>query len=182
MTSGVLGIIGCPMLEDNLIHCLRNDSEEKDIAEHMTPEMMEMIGIEPGQDGYMRWLLSLGHCEHMLKLDNGIGKRGLRREPREAGREDPPGHHGRGTRMGQRPAHRGPLRQMQAPPRREHRVRQPIGPICRRFSGPRRNRAHSLGSETLISHPSSTFRYPSMVSSALALHPSPPSRRMAVSS
>lgn len=77
MTSGVLGIIGCPMLEDNLIHCLRNDPEEKDIAEHMTPEMMEMIGIEPGQDGYMRWLLSLGHCEHMLKLDNGIGNEGF---------------------------------------------------------------------------------------------------------
>ena len=77
MTSGVLGIIGCPMLEDNLIHCLRNDPEEKDIAEHMTPEMMEMIGIEPGQDGYMRWLLSLGYCEHMLKLDNGIGNEGF---------------------------------------------------------------------------------------------------------
>lgn len=77
MTSGVLGIIGCPMLEDNLIHCLRDDSEEEDITEHMTPEMMEMLGIEPGQDGYMRWLLSLGHYEHMLKLDNGIGNEGF---------------------------------------------------------------------------------------------------------
>ncbi len=182
MTSGVLGIIGCPMLEDNLIHCLRNDPEEKDIAEHMTPEMMEMIGIEPGQDGYMRWLLSLGHCEHMLKLDNGIGKRGLRREPREADREDPPGHQGRGARMGKPPAHHGPLRQMQVPPRRGSRIRKLMGPLCHRFPGPQRNPAHSLGSDDLISHPSSAFRYPSMVSSALASHPSPPSRRMAVSS
>ena len=39
--------------------------------------MMEMLGIEPGQDGYMRWLLSLGHCEHMLKLDNSIGNEGF---------------------------------------------------------------------------------------------------------
>lgn len=77
MTSGMLGIIGCPMLEDNLIHRLRDDPEEKDISEHMTLEMMEMLGIEPGQDGYMRWLLSLGHCEHMLKLDNGIGNEGF---------------------------------------------------------------------------------------------------------
>ena len=32
MTSGVLGIIGCPMLEDNLVYCLRKDPEPRDIA------------------------------------------------------------------------------------------------------------------------------------------------------
>lgn len=32
MTEGVLGIIGCPMLEDNLIYCLRDDPDAKDIA------------------------------------------------------------------------------------------------------------------------------------------------------
>ena len=32
MTEGVLGIIGCPMLEDNLVWSLRGDSDEKDIA------------------------------------------------------------------------------------------------------------------------------------------------------
>lgn len=182
MTSGVLGIIGCPMLEDNLIHRLRDDPEEKDISEHMTLEMMEMLGIEPGQDGYMRWLLSLGHCEHMLKLDNGIGNEGFDENLAKAGREDAPVHQGRGARKGQRPAHRGPLRQMQVPPRRGSWIRKLMGPLCHRFPGPQRNPAHSLGSETLISHPSSTFRYPSMASSALASHPSPPSRRMAVSS
>lgn len=50
-----------------------NNKEYREMSEHLTPEMAEILGIEPGQDGYMRWLLSLGHYEHMLKLDNGIG-------------------------------------------------------------------------------------------------------------
>ncbi len=32
VTTGVLGIIGCPMLGDNLIWCLRGDSDAKDVA------------------------------------------------------------------------------------------------------------------------------------------------------
>ena len=41
----------------------------------LTPEMREVLGIEPGRDGYMRWLFSLGGYEHILKLDTGIGDR-----------------------------------------------------------------------------------------------------------
>lgn len=52
---------------------LANNRESVEATKNLTPEMMEILGIEPGQDGYMRWLLKLGHYEHMLKLDNGIG-------------------------------------------------------------------------------------------------------------
>ena len=38
-------------------------------------EMREALGIEPGRDGYMRWLLQLGGYENILKLDTGIGDR-----------------------------------------------------------------------------------------------------------
>ena len=31
MTRGVLTVIGCPILEDELIYCLRRDTEDKDI-------------------------------------------------------------------------------------------------------------------------------------------------------
>ncbi|MBR7006550.1 MAG: DUF1638 domain-containing protein [Candidatus Methanomethylophilaceae archaeon] len=41
----------------------------------ITPDMRESLGIEPGHDGYMRWLLSLGGYEHLLRLDTGIGDR-----------------------------------------------------------------------------------------------------------
>jgi len=41
----------------------------------LTDEMREALGIEPGRDGYMRWLLSLGGYEYILKLDTGIGER-----------------------------------------------------------------------------------------------------------
>lgn len=40
--------------------------------ECITDDMREVLGIEPGRDGYMRWLLSLGHYEYILKLDTGI--------------------------------------------------------------------------------------------------------------
>ena len=52
---------------------MANNRESVEATKNLTPEMMEILGIEPGQDGYMRWLLKLGHYEHMLKLDNGIG-------------------------------------------------------------------------------------------------------------
>ena len=50
-----------------------NNKEAEAIAENLTPDMMEVLGIEPGQDGYMRWLLSLGDYKYLLRLDNGIG-------------------------------------------------------------------------------------------------------------
>ena len=61
------------MVANNDAFLRANNKEAEESMKHMTPEMMEILGIEPGQDGYMRWLLSLGHYQHMLKLDNGIG-------------------------------------------------------------------------------------------------------------
>ena len=37
--------------------------------------MREVLGIGPGRDGYMQWLLSLGGYEYILKIDTGIGDR-----------------------------------------------------------------------------------------------------------
>lgn len=52
---------------------LANNRESVEATRRLTPDMMEALGIEPGEDGYMRWLLSLGNYRHLLKLDNGIG-------------------------------------------------------------------------------------------------------------
>ena len=38
----------------------------------LTDEMREELGIEPGRDGYMRWLFRIGGYEYILKLDNGL--------------------------------------------------------------------------------------------------------------
>lgn len=52
---------------------MANNKDTVEATRRLTPDMMEALGIEPGPDGYMRWLLSLGNYKHMLKLDNGIG-------------------------------------------------------------------------------------------------------------
>lgn len=39
----------------------------------LTDEMRESLGIEPGRDGYMRWLLQQGGYEYVLKIDTGLG-------------------------------------------------------------------------------------------------------------
>ena len=75
------------MVANNDAFQMANNREYEDMMSHMTPEMMEVLGIEPGQDGYMRWLLSLGHYQHMLKLDNGIGDVGHYDEDLEKLRE-----------------------------------------------------------------------------------------------
>ena len=41
----------------------------------ITDDMREVLGIGPGRDGYMQWLLSLGGYEYILKIDTGIGDR-----------------------------------------------------------------------------------------------------------
>ena len=52
------------------------DAANSDATEEsITPDMREALGIEPGHDGYMRWLLSLGGYQHLLKIDTGIGDR-----------------------------------------------------------------------------------------------------------
>lgn len=63
-----------PSMATNYDEFMRaNHKEEENALKNLTPDMMEVLGIEPGENGYMRWLLKLGHYEHMLKLDNGIG-------------------------------------------------------------------------------------------------------------
>lgn len=38
----------------------------------LTDEMREELGIEPGRDGYMRWLFRIGGYEYILKLDTHL--------------------------------------------------------------------------------------------------------------
>lgn len=41
--------------------------------EALTDEIREALGIEPGRDGYMRWLFKLGDYQYLLKINTGIG-------------------------------------------------------------------------------------------------------------
>lgn len=43
--------------------------------ESLTDEVREVLGIEPGRDGYLRWLLQLGGYEYILKIDTGLGSK-----------------------------------------------------------------------------------------------------------
>ena len=52
------------------------DADSADSAateESLTDEMREVLGIEKGRDGYLRWLLSLGGYQNILKIDTGLG-------------------------------------------------------------------------------------------------------------
>ncbi len=40
--------------------------------ESLTDDMREALGIEPGRDGYLRWLLSLGGYQNIFKIDTGL--------------------------------------------------------------------------------------------------------------
>ncbi len=52
-----------------------DQAETTATMESITDEMREELGIEPGRDGYMRWLLGLGGYQYILKIDTGIGDR-----------------------------------------------------------------------------------------------------------
>ena len=39
----------------------------------MTDEIREQLGIEPGKDGYLRWLLRMGDYKNILKIETGLG-------------------------------------------------------------------------------------------------------------
>ncbi|MBQ9690259.1 MAG: DUF1638 domain-containing protein [Candidatus Methanomethylophilaceae archaeon] len=63
-----------PAMATNYDEFMEADQAESAATEaSLTPEMREVLGIEPGRDGYMRWLLSLGGYEYILKLDTGLG-------------------------------------------------------------------------------------------------------------
>ncbi len=65
-----------PAMATNYDEFMEADQAESDATEaSLTDEMREVLGIEPGRDGYMRWLLNLGGYEYILKLDTGIGDR-----------------------------------------------------------------------------------------------------------
>ena len=53
------------------------DADQADsaaIEESLTDEMREQLGIEPGRDGYLRWLLRMGDYKNILKIDTGLGE------------------------------------------------------------------------------------------------------------
>lgn len=52
-----------------------DQADQAATEESLTDEVREVLGIEPGKDGYLRWLLSLGGYEYVLKIDTGIGDR-----------------------------------------------------------------------------------------------------------
>jgi len=65
-----------PAMATNYDEFMEADQAESAATEaSLTDEMREALGIAPGRDGYMRWLLSLGGYEHILKIDTGIGDR-----------------------------------------------------------------------------------------------------------
>ncbi|MBR4244615.1 MAG: DUF1638 domain-containing protein [Candidatus Methanomethylophilaceae archaeon] len=65
-----------PAMATNFDDFMEADQAESAATEaSLTPEMREVLGIEPGRDGYLRWLLQLGNYEYILKLDTGIGDR-----------------------------------------------------------------------------------------------------------
>ena len=52
------------------------DADQADTAaieQSLTDEMREQLGIEPGRDGYLRWLLRMGDYKNILKIDTGLG-------------------------------------------------------------------------------------------------------------
>ncbi len=52
------------------------DADQADsaaIEQSLTDEMREQLGIEPGRDGYLRWLLRMGDYKYILKIDTGLG-------------------------------------------------------------------------------------------------------------
>lgn len=54
---------------------LADQADAAATAESLTDEMREVLGIEPGRDGYIKWLFQLGGYEYVLKIDTGIGDR-----------------------------------------------------------------------------------------------------------
>ncbi len=65
-----------PAMATNYDEFMEADQAEAAATEaSLTDEMREVLGIEPGREGYMRWLLSLGGYEYILKIDTGIGDR-----------------------------------------------------------------------------------------------------------
>ncbi|MBO4569159.1 MAG: DUF1638 domain-containing protein [Candidatus Methanomethylophilaceae archaeon] len=66
-----------PAMATNFDDFMDADSADSAATEaSLTDEMREVLGIEPGRDGYLRWLLSLGGYQNILRIDTGLGDRG----------------------------------------------------------------------------------------------------------
>ena len=50
-----------------------DQAETSSVQASLTDEMREQLGIEPGRDGYLRWLLRMGDYKNILKIDTGLG-------------------------------------------------------------------------------------------------------------
>ena len=65
-----------PAMANNYEDFMMADQADSAAAiESLDDEARETLGIEPGRDGYIRWLFRLGGYEYILKLDTGIGER-----------------------------------------------------------------------------------------------------------
>ena len=63
-----------PAMATNFDEFMEADSAGSSMPmESLTDDMREALGIEPGRDGYLRWLLGLGGYEYILRLDTGLG-------------------------------------------------------------------------------------------------------------
>ncbi len=63
-----------PAMATNFDDFMNADSADSVATEEsLTDEMREALGIEEGRDGYLRWLLSLGGYQNILKIDTGLG-------------------------------------------------------------------------------------------------------------
>ncbi len=71
-----------PAMATNYDDFMEADQAESNAVQAcITDDMREVLGIEPGKDGYMRWLLAQGNYEYILKIDTGLGDReGFERE------------------------------------------------------------------------------------------------------
>lgn len=62
-----------PAMASNFDEFMAADSADTAATEEsLTDEMREVLGIEPGRDGYLRWLLGLGGYEYIFKIDTGL--------------------------------------------------------------------------------------------------------------
>ena len=62
-----------PAMASNFDDFMNADQAEAAATEaSLTDDMRETLGIEPGRDGYFRWLLSLAGYQNILKIDTGL--------------------------------------------------------------------------------------------------------------
>jgi len=62
-----------PAMASNFDEFMAADAADSVATEEsLTDDMREVLGIEKGRDGYLRWLLQLGGYKNILKIDTGL--------------------------------------------------------------------------------------------------------------